>query len=1324
MLMATVATKSTLVLYLLLSTILVQAQAQPLRFTNQQHFGVEEGLPLGFISGIAQDADGFLWLSTLDGLSRYDGRNFKNFRYKFGDTTGLSANAINFLLPQADNTLTLIYDGFVVDAFDMRTTRTKKLRMADTLYNLPGAIWKLHNLNNNFNGKQWLFLQEKYNGIGWMEMETGHIAYASKANGKLQQDSLSAFLQAPDGRLYLVSSDGVQVSDAAKKTFTFLSFPTTLPKMTLPADNTGLLATRSMALLSNSSVAIYDANRIVVLDLSKKEARSYPIPISMRNSLQQGDAVLKTDSNGRLYFKHAGRIFRLTSQGRMELLWENNVAPHLHITAFFIDRSDVLWISVNAQGLIKVDLQVPPFQSFAYKNNFAMDILEQAGWPAAQIPQQWSVPYASYYFRQAYNVQGDLFISCNYFNLDKVYKYNGKSLSVLSPPVVGASYSALAIAPDGSVRVFEESRAAWLSWSPDGKTKIIQADKTVLKDVVMADAHFIGGYYWLSTYAHGLLQFKDQTLVAHYSGLQPNGLLHKELTEICLHPDDPSKFWIGSRGGGLILWDVTKGLQQVFTTDDGLPNNTVYCILPDSNGNLWGSTNKGIFRLNLNTYKISVFDAADGLAGNEFNRAHKFRFMDGRLAFGGLDGYTIFNPADFNQPEQVTPVPIQFTALQINNQVQDFRVKGSLVQQPLATLRSITLPHHKNYLRIEFAAMLFNQPLTTRYRYRLVGVDDDWILNGTSNLAAYAGLQPGKYVFQVAATGNNGLWSNIIKELTITIRPPFWATWWAIAIYVLVALGLLRLYFHFRDRRIHMEQQLQFEHKEAVRLREMEALKDRFFSNITHEFRTPLTLITTPLEKLSAGNLLSAEAQKLVATAQKNAHRLLGLINQFLDFSKLNSGQMRVQLSTGELRLFMTDLLQPFEEAAIAKDLQFQFETDVAGLYRFDKEKWEKIITNLVSNALKYTPSGGQVQLSLHHTEAQQVTLQVTNTGPGIPEKEQQKVFERFYQAATTSQKEGTGIGLALVKELTELMGGTLTLYSKPQQHTTFTLLLPVQKVNIQTIEPVSNQAQHPLKENKEKTQVVLIAEDNEELRHFLVESLEQHFKVVQAANGLTAWDRMLQELPDVVVSDIMMPGMDGYALCQLAKSDVRTSHIGLILLTSRAAPEARLKGLQTGADVYLTKPFQLAELELQITNLLHSQQKIREHLKTSVLTSQPQATLPHVQDIFLSQLYEELEKQIDNPQLGVDFLCQHFAMSRSTLNRKLKSLLDTSANELIRQYRLQKGAALLTTGLDITAVAYQVGFSSPSYFAQCFREQFSQSPSDFVAAQAKSRMR
>ena len=519
-----------------------------------------------------------------------------------------------------------------------------------------------------------------------------------------------------------------------------------------------------------------------------------------------------------------------------------------------------------------------------------------------------------------------------------------------------------------------------------------------------------------------------------------------------------------------------------------------------------------------------------------------------------------------------------------------------------------------------------------------------------------------------------------------------------------------------------MEQLLQFEHKEAVRLRELEALKDRFFSNITHEFRTPLTLITTPLEKLNSGNLLSADAKKLVGTAQKNAHRLLVLINQFLDFSKLNSGQMRVQLSTGELCLFITDLLQPFEEAAAAKGLHFTFETDVAGLYRFDKEKWEKILANLLSNACKYTPHGGRVQVSLFNTETQKVTLQVTNTGPGIPEKEQQKVFERFYQAAATSGNEGTGIGLALVEELTELMGGTINLHSKPHQHTTFTLVLPVEKLHLQTMEPAPDSMEmQPQKAKLQNQQVVLIAEDNEELRHFLVESLEQHFKVVQAADGLTAWDLMLQELPDVVVSDVIMPQMDGYALCQLAKSDVRTAHIGLMLLTSRAAPEARMKGLSTGADVYLTKPFHLAELELQIANLLQNQQKIREHLKKTVLTGPPQATLPHVQDVFLSQLYEELEKQLDNPQLGVDFLCQHFAMSRSTLNRKLKSLLDASANEVIRQYRLQRGAALLTTGLDVTAVAYAVGFSSPSYFAQCFREQFNQSPSDYVAALRKA---
>jgi signal transduction histidine kinase/DNA-binding response OmpR family regulator len=847
-------------------------------------------------------------------------------------------------------------------------------------------------------------------------------------------------------------------------------------------------------------------------------------------------------------------------------------------------------------------------------------------------------------------------------------------------------------------------------------------DKESMKTMEVADARFIGGYIWIATSNHGLLQYEGTKRINQFAGPLTKGIMPKTLTEICPDPVDKNRFWIGSRGGGLILWDVKKGLQRIYTVEDELPNNTIYCILPDKAGKIWCSTNKGIFRFDAATGQVHAFEKTDGLPGNEFNRAHKFAFPDGRLAFGGLDGYTIFNPADFNFNNKKAAVPVLLTGLQVNNQPQDNNNTNSLIKEPLGSLSFIELPYNKNNLRFEFAALLFNQQQKTKYRYQLKGADEDWIENGTLNVASYAALRPGNYTFRMNATGINGLWSDTIKEIGIVIHPPFWATWWARLIYVFMAIGLIRWYFIFRERQLKTAQNLAFEKREALRLREVDELKDRFFSNITHEFRTPLTLIITPLEKLQQDTSLSAAAISTVKTAQRNSKQLLRLINEFLDFSKLNDGQLKLKLSTGELDLFTADCVHLFEASAKEKNIDLQFSTlGIAGFYLFDEDKWEKIVSNLLSNALKFTPPNGTVSVSLSSLTNDIVQLEVKDSGPGIPADQHEKIFTRFYQVDDSAVRNygGTGIGLSLVKELTELMQGKIELESKPGEHTSFLVSIPLKKLNANEILPVTSTSiieKQMVAIDEKNLPLLLVVEDNDELRSFLVEAMRHHYRVIEAADGLKAWDIILEELPDIVISDVMMPGQDGFDLCKICKADQRTAHIGFILLTSKAAHDARLKGLGTGADDYITKPFNLQELELRTANLLLLQQKQRVWLQAQLVTNAPDVAIPAVTDPFLLQLYQEMDSKLDDAELGVDYLSRTMAMSRSTLNRKLKSLLDISTNDLIRQYRLQKAAGLISSGLDISTAAYQVGFSSPSYFSQCFKEKYGLTPSDYIS--------
>ena len=1290
-------------------------------FTNEQPFGVEDGLPQSYISGIIQDDDGFIWLSTLDGFCRYDGRVFKTIRYNPKDSAGLAINTLNGLGKLANNIVTIYYSTTQAAEFNLRTFKTTPNNIRNRLAKIPGIRWQSYRFG--YNSPNWFFTVNNNKGVGWLNGFTGKIHYANTANGTLHNDTISAITQSTEGKIYLISENGVQVSDTAQTKFEWTGFNTQLKQQWTKLEWDVFGEKFSIISYPRNRVAMLEKDRLIILDIDSKTSRIITLP-APKNGAITGNNGLQVDFAGRVYFEYYGRIYRLTEKNELKLLWEHSGLPS-RISSFFIDRSDVLWVSLNAQGLLKIDLRALHFESYRYRSNFIGEMAEWMGSKKILLPKDWTNPDAAYYFRQAWDSKGN-FYSCNsWYDRSSVFQFTPQGFRPFTHVPVNKIFTAIVTMPGDAIWAFDQSEAVWYKWNnPKAVPQKLRLDSISFAGVEVADARFAGGYIWISTYSHGLFQFDGKKIVAKHDGRSGNNTVPKTLTEICIDPLDKNKFWVGSRGGGLMLWDAGKGLQRIYTTEDGLPNNTIYCILPDTKGRIWCSTNKGIFRLDPATDHIIAFEKTDGLQGNEFNRAHKFILPDGRLVFGGLDGYTIFNPDDFDVAGKRGQVPVLLTGLQINNEPQDINIAGSVIKESLSTLSLIELPFDKNYLRFEFAALLYNQPQKTNYRYQLVGADKGWIDNSHSNVAAYSALAPGKYNFRINATDDNGLWSDTYKEIKVVIHPPYWATWWAWIIYAALAMALVRAYFVFRERRLQIQQNLAFEKREAVRLRETDELKDRFFSNITHEFRTPLTLIMTPLEKLLQDDSLSAASIKSVKTAQRNSKQLLHLINEFLDFSKLNNGQLTVRTVAGEIGLFTADCVASFEEAASEKNIVFRFISEgVNDYYLFDKEKWEKIVTNLLSNALKFTPVNGKVSVTLSSTIDERIQFTVTDNGPGIPAHLQQKIFTRFYQVDDSALRTygGTGIGLSLVKELTELMQGTIKLDSQPGQSTRFVVSVPMKKVTHP--EPLPS-AEKTMTEPDPGTPVgsdaplLLVVEDNDELRSFLVETMRNRYRVLEAPDGIKAWDIILQELPDIVISDVMMPGQDGFDLCKSCKTDYRTEHIGFILLTSKAAHDARLAGLGMGADDYITKPFSLSELELRVGNLFQLRQNQRAWLQTQLIQVAPEDPLPQITDPFLVKLYEEMDAKLEDAGLGVDYLCKSMAMSRSTLNRKLNSLLNISTNDLIRQYRLQKAAALILGGMDISSAAYNTGFSSPSYFSQCFKEKYGFTPSDWVSRQ------
>lgn len=798
-------------------------------------------------------------------------------------------------------------------------------------------------------------------------------------------------------------------------------------------------------------------------------------------------------------------------------------------------------------------------------------------------------------------------------------------------------------------------------------------------------------------------------------------------------PSVPGILWITSRGNGLIRLDTRNASAKAFTTEDGLPNNTVYCTVADKKGYLWCSSNKGIFRFDPRSYDVLAFSQKDGLQGNEFNRYQYVMFPDGRIAFGGVDGFTVFHP-DSVRVDQFQP-QIALTDVAINN--EPLAKYQGWSDKAVVSIDTLRLTYDQNFINFRFAGLQYNDPEKLQYRYMLTGIDKTWVTNGTQNSANYTNLAPGNYDLKLNASNTAGIWSSHVKTIHIIIDPPWWSTWGAYALYTLATAAIILLAFRIQLRQAKAKQLITLKEKEAEQLKIVDELKSRFFSNVTHEFRTPLSLILSPVEQLQKQDALPGPVKKELAMVHRNANQLLRLINQLLDMNKIESGTMTVFYSTGNVEAFTEECLQSFKKTAAVKHIRLSFAANATGQpYLFDVDKFQKIIYNLLSNAIKFTPENGVVSVDLAIEEVgnapAQMQLRVTDSGIGIAEDQLPFIFDRFYQVdnSATRKYEGTGIGLSLVRELLQLMKGSIGVTSHPGQGTSFVVVLPLQKAGSEDLPqwtkshgsltddiavPVM-QGTKPAAESRELTStLVMVVEDNEELREFIAQTLGRQYRTITASNGEQALGLARKELPDVIISDVMMPGMDGYVLTKEIKSNVMTSHIAVLLLTAKTAHDSVLEGLTSGADDYITKPFHFDELELRIHNILQRQEKLRLFFQSQLNNPETAINIKEAENPFISNLYTIIDAHLDDTTLSVEKLATKAAVSSRTLNRKLSSLVGLSANELIRQYRLKRSIEFLRSGSNVSEAAYSVGFETHSHFTISFKSFYGVTPSEYA---------
>lgn len=843
---------------------------------------------------------------------------------------------------------------------------------------------------------------------------------------------------------------------------------------------------------------------------------------------------------------------------------------------------------------------------------------------------------------------------------------------------------------------------------------------TLLCNVVSAILEDHQGTIWVGTSKSGLARFDKVTGEFTYFGVDsedPRKIKAKEIA--CIYEDKSRRFWIGAFNEGLYRFDKEEENFYHFTPQDGIDANSVYSILEDENGIMWFGTSSGLYRYDVERDFFLNYKKSDGLPSNEFNllAGHKSQ-NSGKFYFGTTGGLISFHPDSVKVNSYKPPVVI--TSLRLFNADQ---TEGTGRPVPGISLKKkIKLSYKDDLLVFDFAALSFQNSSKNHYAYRLEGAENRWIDLGTDHSLMLSNLNPGKYSLHIRGSNGDGIWNEEGTSLNILITPPWYWAWWSKSFYIFLILAGLYQFYRFQLNRRLMA-------AEAYRLRELDEVKTRFYTNITHEFRTPLTIILGMVDKMKENP--RQWFSEGVSMIKHNGHQLLSLINQILDLRKLESGRLKLQPVQADILPYLKYHLEAFHTYAEDRDIRLHFITEEEEIpMDFAPKEVQHIMNNLVFNAIKYNREGGDVYLRVSRC-GDCLEILVEDNGIGIPEDQLIHIFDRFYQVQSSEHQklaragQGTGIGLALTKELVKLMDGSITVKSKEGEGTIFKVLLPIQQMHpfvpsseLGVLAYTSRLSSSPTAKVEaatglESRPLVLIVEDNKDVIYYLQTCLQAKFQLEIAYNGAEGIEKALEQVPDLIISDVMMPEKDGYELCATLKQDTRTSHIPIILLTAKGDLNSKLEGLQQGADAYLPKPFQEEELLVRMEQMIQLRKRLRE--KYSDPGKKHETSIDDVETQFLGRLQKIVLTNIDSENFGIKELCRAMHLSRTQLHRKLKSLTGKSTSIVIREIRLQKAKELLImTDLSISEVAYEVGFTNSSYFTQMFVDTYGVPPSDF----------
>ncbi|MDO6430289.1 two-component regulator propeller domain-containing protein [Flavitalea sp. BT771] len=1301
-----------------------------------RYLGIDQGLSNNAVTCIHKDHNGFMWFGTYDGLNRYDRYSFRIFRNIIGDTSSLSDNHVFCINSDKENKIwtgggkgVSIYDPCRSAFF---TPRFRKVHSPESAP-LSDAVLSIENAGSS------MLVGTAHSGL---------IVY-SDSRGPGEQIAL------PGGAGATYNVPAIEYDSIRHRVWVFVSdlglYKYDLQSRRISQVASGL--TQCISLFSRSDGEVFVGNDSGVFRLGKNIfTRFDPVPeMTVRDIAedQKGALWIATDGNGLWYLPSGGSkalpfltgdpinsnsIYDLhidaegrewigTLRGGVNILERNSslfktISYHNgrtedesdFILSFCEDDRANLWIGTDGAGLRYWNRQ---------ENNFTKYV-------HSQDPGSISSNFITYITRDYKN---DIWISTWFGGINKLSR-SGNAFSHYS------CYNPVQRIDERNVwQMYEDKKKRlWACASNKGHLYLYDrlADKFELFDSSLSDFQVLtedrSGDLWGGNY---------NSLIKLDTEKKKHEIFFIGYPVRSIHEDKDHNFWVGTEGGGLLLFHRETGKFQQMTTKEGLPNNAILRILEDGKGDLWLSTYYGLCRFNPALRIYRNFTQADGLQSNQFSFNAALISGKGEFLFGGIKGFNIFYPDSVYDKRNIPRLFL--TGLRIDNAPVETETTY-VTSRDKDIITSIRIPFDKAILSFDFTALQYSNADHLKYAYYLKGWDKDWGNANNVRTANYSHLREGTYKFYVRSMNADGVWNDEVQLLSVTVLPPWYRTWWAYLLCLAILMGAVygALYYYRRQERLRYEIRLALVEKQKEK--ELTERKIAFFTDVSHEFRTPLTLIVNPLQDLMV-EAPSGHIQKKLLTVHRNARRLLSLVDQLLLFRKVESIEQQLFLSNFDMIGTCDEVFLSFAQRAASKNISFSFEKPSNGLFFCgDKQKIEIILFNLLSNALKYTPAGGKVELSVTGEE-DQLCIVVRDSGCGIAKDISNRLFEAFYQASNADKAShtGFGIGLYVSKKLAAAHAGELSYVSTEGKGTTFTLSLPRDKtasigcskdpgqcdrasIVHELVEEVHEDREEGV-ENKSKVidriisglPTMVIVDDDAELRSYIKEVFSSQFNIYETEDGKAAFDLITKEVPDIVISDVVMGKMDGIELCRKVKENASLAHIPIILLTGSSSEQSKLMGLECGAEDYVSKPFSKELIVARVQNILRSRSRLQQYFFNTI-TLQPTASIEGDQKKFLERCIEIVEQYMDNPDFSVQIFCQEIGMSHPTLYKRIKAISGLTINVFIRYLRLRKAAELLiNTSKTIVEVTYITGFNDLRYFREQFSRLFGMTPSEFI---------